>query len=494
MQKPSSTTHKPPDPTQKSLKPPSSTWKDVIPSIRLSKPVQSITSRLSTASSSSSSSSSDSSIMSRTSTIDYGHETFPTFSKKILELLHHIGTLNLPSIRITPKTAIDITRMPGGNSYRIIGITLTTPTPTKKTAKEDQKDHYILRLPRHETTPTTNLLRAVSTMYHLEKHTPIRTPITVVYDPDGGKDTSDCPLSLPYILQTRLPGKPLAEALPEMSFPQRCAFVRQLVNLLTDMDKTQFPRAGVLVPAAVAAERKGMVVVDSFDIPGVADEALRSRIQAYPEQTTRDMLLTQLETWRLFWQHRETSGGEAELAMGYIDRLIETTREMERYGCCLGDNVNVLYHPALTPQKIFVQRRGSSSSGEWVVSGVLGWDETVSVPRIMAHRAPSWLWRSGAEEGWQMADERHDCAIPASAESAEVKKLFEIEAESAIPRFLEYAYRPRYRMVRRLCWFAVWGVRFEEDVLGVAAFLREWDEMKKDPNLGWAVKGVWGEG
>lgn len=485
--------HKHPEPPQKTLKPPPSTWKDVIPSIRLSKPVQSITSRLSAASSpSSSSSSSDSSIISRTSTIDYGHETFPTFSKKILELLLHIGTLNLPSIRITPKTAIDITRMPGGNSYRIIGITLTTPTPTTPTrkTKEEQKKHYILRLPRHETTPTTNLLRSVSTMYHLENLGTIRTPITVVYDPDGGLDTSDCPLSLPYILQTRLPGKPLAEALPEMSFLQRCAFVRPLVDLLTEMDKIQFQRAGVLVPAAVAAESKGMVVVDSFDIPGVTDEYLRAKIQAYPEQTTRDMLLTQLETWKLFWQHREKSDGEAELAMGYIDRLIETTREMERYGC-LGDNVNILYHPALTPQKIFVERR---NGGGWGVSGVLGWDETVSVPRIMAHRAPSWLWRCGAEEGWQMADEKHDCEIPASAESAEVKKLFEIEAESSIPRFLEYAYRPRYRMVRRLCWFAVWGVRFEEDILGVAAFLAEWDEMKKDPNLGWAVKGVWGKG
>jgi hypothetical protein len=460
---------------------PTSTWKDVIPSIRLSKPVQSINSRISGASSSSSSSS----IMSRTSTIDYGHETFKTFEKKIMELLLHIGTLNLPSIRITAKTTIEITRMPGGDSYRIIGITLTTPIVIRK-VKEEKKEHYILRLPRHEKTPTTNLLRSVSMMYHLEKLGTIPTPITVVYDPDGGADDSDCPLSLPYILQTRIPGKSLAEALPEISFLQRKKFVRDVVDLLTEMDKIQFQRAGVLVPAAISAESKGMVVVDSFDIPGVTDENLRAKIQAYPEQTTRDMLLTQLETWKLFWQYREKSDGEAELAMTYIDKLIETTREMERF-VCLGDNVNILYHPGLTPQKIFVERK----NGDWNISGILGWDETVSVPRIMAHRAPSWLWRCGAEEGWQMADEKYDCEIPASAESAEVKKLFEIEAESSIPRFLEYAYRPRYRMVRRLCWFAVWGVRFEEDILNVAKFLKDWAEMKKDPNLGWAVKGIW---
>lgn len=430
----------------------------------------------------SSGTSSASSLISSTSTLEYGHEQFLTFEAKVQELICFVPFLPTP-----PTTTIKITRMPGGANYRIIGITLTNqgkgggkaktevednpdPDPTPEGENENENAHkYILRIPRKEKNNGTRMDREVAVLYYLETCTSIPVPEVVAFDLEG---INGCPIDLPYIIQTRIPGTPLDESFHDMTFSQKKRFVRKLVDLYVKMDRARFSRTGELGPPSRG--NGAALEVQGFDLGPETDG--NEKYRTYAQQTTRDMLLSQFESWKMVADNAPKSLGEAELVSAYMNRLTAVTLQMEKY-LWLGDNTNVLFHADLAPRNIFVVRKGPEEKIHWEISGIIDWEAALSVPRVMANRAPSWLWRWGAEEGYDESDEKSDSNMPEDSERAELKRLFEMEILAALPLFTEHAYKPRYQMLRRLCRFAIWGLRWKEDVDKVVEFLRDWQEM-----------------
>lgn len=424
--------------------------------------------------SSSSSFSSSSSEISQTSTIEYGHETFRTFEKKVVDL-----ACRIPQLGIISASAVTATRMAGGYNYRIIGITVDNSTnntaknkPKAKTGGRG-KTKYILRIPRREKNNNTHLAREVAVLYFLHMNSAVPVPGTVAFDLDG---LDGCPIERPYVLQTHAAGVPLDQAFGQMSFAEKKRLVSNIVDLYASMDRVRFERAGALGPSSGGISNRVVDVV-SFDLGPESDE--NHRYRTYPQETTLDMLLSQFECWKFVAGKEDEPSPEAKLVFGYLEKFIDITVYMGEKGW-LGDNKNTVFHPDLSPRHIFVIRTGPSSKVDWQVSGVIDWDGALSVPRVMANRAPSWLWRWGSADGYDAFEEKGDGNNPEDKDCEALKHHFEVEVSQSLPRFLEHAYKPRFQLLRKLCRFAIWGLRWEEDIKRANEFLREWGNLMAD--------------
>lgn len=425
------------------------------------------------ASSYSSSSSSSSSEISDTSTVEYGHESFKTFERKILDLVHLI-----PQLKISALTAVKVTRMDGGDNYRIVGISTFNYKGKGKSTKAEVNDKtadnseikYILRIPRRERNNNTNLDREVAVLYYLEVGDSIPVPKTVAFDLDG---IDGCPIELPYILQTHVTGIPLDQAFNQMDFSERKRFVSKIVDLYVKMDRIYFERAGVLVPASGSRVHR-VLEVTAFDLGPRSEE--NDCYRTYPQETTYDMLLSQFECWKIVAGKVDQCPHNAGIVSGYMDRFAAVTRQMREKGW-LHDNKNIIFHPDLTPYHIFVVRTESKSKVNWEISGIIDWDGALSVPRVMSNRVPTWLWRGGSEEGFDMRDEGGDGTGPADRDCEALKHQFETEISAVLPKFLRHAYKPEYQLLRKLCRFAVWGLRWQEDIDRAKEFVDEWNKL-----------------
>lgn len=365
--------------------------------------------------------------------------------------------------------------MPGGSNYHIIDITTIEKKGKIKikhkgkkrnsAASNPHKLHYILRIPRRENYNYIRLDREAAVLNYLETSTDIPVPIVVAFDLDG---INGCPIERPYILQTRIPGIALDEAFLQMTFDEKKNFVRRIVDLYVKIDKIRFPCAGVL--GSLSKGNGNGLEVGPFDLGPESDGYGHHR--TYPQQKTRDMLLSQFEGWKIIADNQGHSHDQAELVSRYMDKFIDITLQMEKKGW-LGDNKNILFHPDLSPRHIFVYRvrTGPKSKGNWEISGVIDWEAALSAPRVMANRAPSWLWGPGER------DEKSDSNDPKDKEREFLKHQFEMEITVVLPNFLRYAYMPRYQLLRKLCRFAVWGLMWDEDVKRADGLLREWMEV-----------------
>lgn len=420
------------------------------------------------ASSYSSSSSSSSSEISNTSTIEYGHESFATFERKILDLVYFI-----PQIDIFTSTAVKVTRMDGGCNYRIIGIS-TFNYKGKGKGKDNEKQindktadnnetKYILRIPRRERNNNTHLDREVAVLYYLEIHASIPVPKTIAFDLDG---INGCPIELPYVLQTHVTGIPLDQALNQMDFSEKKRFVSKIVDLYAKMDQIYFERSGVLVPASGSRIHR-IVEVTAFDLGPESEE--NDCYRTYPQATTYDMLLSQFECWKIVAGKKDQC-----VVLGYMDQFAAITIQMREKGW-LRDNKNVLFHPDLSPYHIFVVRTEHKSKVDWKISGIIDWDGALSVPRVMSNRVPTWLWRWGSEEGYDMSEEGGDGNNPVDRDCEALKHQFETEVSAILPKFLRHAYKQKYQLLRKLCRFAIWGLRWKEDLDKAKKFVDEWN-------------------
>lgn len=372
--------------------------------------------------------------------------------------------------------------MAGGCNYRIVGITVANKNKVVKNGEKGKfkdkttsqdKTKYILRIPRREKNNDTHLDREIAVLYFLQMNSSIPVPRTIAFDLDG---IDGSPIERPYVLQSHVVGVPLDQALGQMDFDEKKRLVSNIVDLYACMNRVRFERAGALGPSSGGISSR-VVDVFSFDLGPESDE--NGLYRTYPQETTLDMLLSQFECWKMVARKEKEPSPEANLVSGYIDKFIDITVFMDKKGW-LGDSKNTIFHPDLSPRHIFVVRTGPSSKINWEVSGVIDWDGALSVPRVMSNRVPSWLWRWGSEDGYDAMDEKGDCNNPKDKDCEALKHQFETEISQALPKFLEHAYKPRYQLLRKLCRFAIWGLRWEEDIMRAKEFLREWGKLMAD--------------
>ncbi|KAI0415080.1 hypothetical protein F5X98DRAFT_389428 [Xylaria grammica] len=398
---------------------------------------------------SSSDSGSGSGAESESSSVVYGQESFATFSLRVQALAQNT---------VWPGAApgdIVIERLRGGGYNRIIGLTRRRADGTEP----DAVVQYILRVPRFDSSQVGN---DVAALHFLHRYTTIATPKVIRFD-----DTDQNELGSPFIIQNRLPGTPLLSTYPNLTHAQRCRVAHELGTVFASMLAVEGGTAGVFVLPSDKTSQDAQVdikplfhedSVSSSPEPFSNSAATTTVIELLTGilQSTKDACLasTPQDTFR------------AE----YIDCYMAMASELDEDGWFVNHHYS-LTHLDFAPRNILVNP--TSDARLPIISGIVDWDSAILAPMFMSCKPPLWLW------GWKHdedEDERTANDEPPTAESREIKKLFE---DAAGPDYLRFAYQPAYRLARQLVSFIINGIRSNEDVRESDAMLKEWEAIRK---------------
>ncbi|TVY18959.1 hypothetical protein LARI1_G002453 [Lachnellula arida] len=124
-----------------------------------------------------------------------------------------------------------------------------------------------------------------------------------------------------------------------------------------------------------------------------------------------------------------------------------------------------------------------SNSGQWVLGGVLDWDDVLSVPRVLARKPPSWLWCDEEDRVWSQNRDEPPLRDLTQDELL-IKAHFDQLMEKASPGYLEDTYH-RGIWLRRLARFALEGFEDGEAYKRYDIFVKEWYEYSS-----WLGKGI----
>lgn len=360
-----------------------------------------------------------------------------------------------------------IERMTGGTFNRIIGITVIDPGA-------DRPEQLILRVPRIAWMSRPD--RDVATLSYVRQHSSIPVADVKAFDVD-----CDNPLKDPYVIQSRIAGTDLRTAITNgLSHEQWCAIARETGRIMLQFQEMTNPVPGLIEEVTKEGGVRAFTV-KPFDIKPPFEKDLKlkeasplfdadnSRALECYEKSTLDFFLAQFGRWRA----EELRIDPTEiLHPHFMERLAATASQMNRLGC-LGDNKNCLSHLDLAPRNIMVEIRSDKSI---VVTGVLDFDSAVFAPTFVSCYPPWWLWQDEAQPGDALEDESQSNETPPDPELAEVKRIFE---ETVGDDFLRYAYRPQFRLARKLFKIACHGNRSNESWKKIEGFLNDWDAFYK---------------
>ena len=413
---------------------------------------------------------SSSSIHSDSSTLIYGHEPFDQFGPHVKELCQslwgttklslierlsrsHVGELLhtrriLSSFRFSTTDDFVTERLEGGGYNRIIGITVIN----KKLAMPKQ---MILRIPRfHDAQPG----REVATVRYVRQHTSIPVADIVALD-----FTDKNPLKKPYVIQDRIPGTNLADAIPRMSQKQLCLMATELGRILVALQSVRNPTAGVIQETSSQGQNQQKFQVRPFELKTPFGIVLEENVDFPDKQSTLEFFISLLGRWKA----ADTHQGKHKDHLW--DCLITAARQMDQVGFLPNDRY-CLCHLDYHARNVMVD---ISSEGKFAITGVLDWDSAVFAPKFVSCAPPWWIWVDEDNED-DDDDESHANDPPESETGKELKRYFE---ESVGKDFLHYAYEPQYRLARMLFRLAIHGLRSSEYFHLADAFQAEWDAL-----------------
>ena len=431
------------------------------------------------------------SMRSETSTIAYQQLPFAQFSSRVEELCQLlwpsstremraerlfggsssrlVGALRNTKFRkLLPALAskdVMIERLEGGTYNRITGITVPK-------AVSVDPERLILRTPRIEWECRPD--RDVAILRYIRKHTAIPVPEVKHFD-----FTRDNPLKQPYVLQSRLPGYSLQRVYPNLTHEENCTVARELGKIILGLQEVHSPYPG-LIENGVPTTDPDVFNIKPFDIKTRHDKEWKMKPQDHVTWTndkyerrygtTIDFLITQFGRWRAHELQDDPSG---IVYWNYQHRFVETAQAMDRLGI-FGDKDNCLCHLDFAARNILVD---IPAEGPLTISGVLDWDSAIFAPVWVCCAPPWWIWADDPEDDgadWDEQDESRALVTPPTAKGQEMKRIFE---ETVGEDYLEYAYKPQYRLARKLFHFAVNGLHQNEDVANAEKLFTEWQEL-----------------
>ncbi|KAG9757559.1 hypothetical protein KCU73_g4347, partial [Aureobasidium melanogenum] len=443
---------------------------------------------------SSSNGSSRSTTPNSTSTYQFSHEPFETFRKKVEALARDIKS----------KSFDNIVRIPGGSFNRIIAADLHSYDTSSALQK------VVLRIPRFirdEDLPYKDILNQCSILEAIAKFG-IQVPRVLAYD-----CTSSNALGMPFSLQTRLEGQKLDFVYGETTLSERFSIASELVRILAAMERVKFQSSGRLGSSRAVPNRKKIDEVDDSSASdilkvegfGVGVGWFRSKTTDSTPTSLQELLSTQLDGWL---QH-ELSNDHKSFVADMFKRLKDIQAEMDELGF-FEDRVsldsNVLYHWDLEPRNIIADRKTTVSSDasethHIQITGVLDWDDALSVPPVLARKPPVWLWDFSDDETLpssvlahydgdfdilpaELYNEAGDCLSEADIQ---VKKFFESEIAEKLYGDSSPASREAYfddaygrgRWLRRLWRFALEGFSDNQHIDRFKEFDRAWSEYRE---------------
>lgn len=378
-----------------------------------------------------------------TSTFYHGHEAFATFQLRV----HALAQTLWPG---TPADGVLVEQLKGGSFNRIVGLSRRT--------NEDGVDRYILRIPREEDA---RLDRDVAALMFLHSNTDIPVPRVITYD-----ESADNALSLPYMLQHRVPGENAYTCFGRLSHEQKCSLARELGSILRYMLQMQSSQAGYLVLRPDSKEELAIIPLrnEGRDSP----PSLAPYTNGPAALSAFDLIKSLLEAERE-WELAVVGVG---LKSDLLSEFLEMLSELESEGWLSGMMPNSLVHLDLAPRNILVDTN-QSKPGQPVISAILDWDSAAFAPSFLGCAPPSWIWTWDDEE--EEDDERTANDVPPTVEAQQLKQVFE---DDAGPDYLRLAYPPQYRLLRKLTRFALDSSMSNEDIRDAEAMLSEWATLR----------------
>ena len=434
--------------------------------------------------------------VSQTSTEEYCQCPFEEFSlqvKELCELLWKVeptiedsNDFNSPAngaiagaiMSLGPKM-FSFERMKGGGYNRVIGLDIADSR-----GESAEPRRFVLRVPRFLLARPD---RDAATLSFVRKYTSIPVPNVVMHD-----FTKNNPLSSPYLIQARIPGdslqtKPSLSYYPNLYHKQKCIVAKELGRILGELQWVEHSSPG-LIEAGIKREGGQDYIVRHLEIEtsaGINAESdlntnlpfFQSRIYGADPDTNEDPSDRRIKLERSTYYFFLVQFGRlraAELRRDpaligwwhYYERLAIMARQMNDLRL-LGDDRNCLCHLDLNmaPRNIMADVDADDSL---TISGILDWDSAIFAPRFVGCVPPMWIWAWSEDEE---EDERLANNTPSTPEQQELKQLFE---DAVGPTFLDFAYRPEYRLARQLFDFAINGMKTSEAIQEVEALLSEW--------------------
>lgn len=420
------------------------------------------------------------SIKSRTSTLEFHHEPFQDFKPLVEQLclilwpipartstIERVLGSHFTSLlrrKVFPLTAVllssnnfHVERLSGGSFNRIIGITVTE-------SNSGVVNRYILRVPRFDTARPE---RQVAIVEYVCQHSTIPIPRIVSTD-----FTTNNPLKVPYVVQTRIPGVELhskKQNFTQLTHEQQCAFATGFGLILRKLQEMSHSTPGQ-IEALTNQHGIQKYHVRAFEVdadpfgenPELDDISLAA--EAPNHKSTLEFYKAQFERWEV-----AASKHDNILKVDYMKCLVAIATQMNE-AVFLGDDENCLCHLDLNhaPHNIMVNIQDGALS----TSGILDWDSAVFAPRFVGCVPPVWIWAWNAEDN---EDEAHAKDTPNTPKQQQLKRLFE---DAVGERFLRFAYPPQYRIARRLFKFAQHGMNASWHIEDADRLISEWAGMR----------------
>ncbi len=440
------------------------------------------------------------STVSQTSTEEYCQIPFEEFSLQVKQLCEHlwrthpypgsiddsVSHIDIQSARSAEPSGFNgfiLEKMKGGGFNRVIGIDVT-----ESRNRMAEINRFVLRVPRFNHA---RLDRDVVALRFVRKYTSIPVPEVVLYDL-----TKANPLESPYIVQTRVSGhdlqaNPGPNYYPNLSHEQKCTVAKELGRILREIQSVEHSSPG-LIEAANGDESCQDYIIRHLDISTLSyveeEPDLTTKLpffqpcvygvsQSTSEETSVQRNNFEKSTYYFllaqFGRLRASELRKDPAMIGWCDdyeRLVTMAKQMNDLDL-LGDGRNCLCHLDLnTAPRNIMAKIGSDKS--LAITGILDWDSAIFAPRFAGCVPPMWIWAWAPND--EDEDEFHADDTPPTPEQQELKQLFE---EAVGPAFLEFAYRPAYRLARTLLQFAIYGIRSSEDVKEVSSLLDDWAAM-----------------
>ncbi|KAG9188129.1 hypothetical protein G6011_02052 [Alternaria panax] len=400
---------------------------------------------------------------------EYQLEPYETMRHKVLQLMPDL----FPDYRADDvKTG----QMHDGEHNRIIEVTLCKtprkapwystqgiremmqPCLTSRRKRTNHSKQFVLRIPRNSTQ---NMHHQVTTLAYLGYKLGHPIPKVTVFD--AGADNA---LGRAYMLQERLPGRPLSDLWPTLNQAQRLSSILAISNIILDMGKIKNKCPGLISIRNTTYDLKRDVVSNEpIPIPRTGPTTHLKSVSNSPSepQSSRNFLLDLCARQRAYAAAAKRPA--CNDLWGRIIKMIETL-----YSLALTPDSSPfhLYHGNFQPRNLLASI-ASESTVE--ITGIMDWDLALFAPAFLSTSAPFFMWNGG------IVNENADGAVllePDDAEFLEAKRTFEsVVGES----FLKEAYCPELVLARRLWNILLGGFANGRDIFFAEEIVEEFERL-----------------
>ncbi|KAI4277760.1 MAG: hypothetical protein LQ337_001517 [Flavoplaca oasis] len=386
-------------------------------------------------------------------------ESFEDYKAKIEQLLHSI---QFPDC--------DIEALQHGRHFSNCVYALTS--------RANSEDKYILRVPvdpeyREDDGVCEAILNDAAILGYLADKLPV--PRVAAYSA-----TAENALEEPYTLQTRLPGTSLNHVYEDLDTEAKCAIIDQYVELMSQVEAVTFATAGKFMASALEpVSTNKFLPLEEPEITffNLGDEDFVVKHETEADRAGSDvkaLLVSHIDGWLETERKHEEKYNEDTGRVPYYNKMKAILETME-----VKPQPIVLHHWDLEARNIMV----TSTPDGYKITGIIDWDDALASPRMLARRAPDWVWDLHHEDFTGYKDTDFHPNLNLSEEGLALKAHFDEKARSVLgEQYLGDAYGAG-SLLRRI-WYLVQELLHNvSDFELMKDLCEEWDQSLNEPEL-----------